>query len=682
MQITPGRPWPLGATVDRAGVNFALFSAHAERVELCLFLQPGHELRLTLPDRDGDIWHGFVPGLEPGTAYGYRVHGPLAPEIGHRFNPAKLLLDPYARALTGPLRWCEAMQGTRPGISRGEGMPDGRDSARHMPRALVCAPAPALPWARPNHSWAKTVLYEAHVKGLTATHPDVPPDQRGRYAGLGSDAVLAHLTGLGVTALQLLPVHAFIDDRFVTERGLSNYWGYQSLGFFAADPRYGTAEDFRAAVRRLHAAGIEVILDVVFNHTGEGDEQGPTLGFRGIDNASYYRLREGGRAYVNDTGTGNTLNLSHPMALRLVMDALRYWHHEMGACGFRFDLATVLGRDRQGNFASDAPLLSAIRQDPGLAGVKLIAEPWDIGPGGYQLGAFPHPFAEWNDRFRDGLRRFWRGDAGQMADLARRIAGSAETFDHSGRPATASINFVTAHDGFTLHDLVSFSEKHNQANGENNHDGHHENHSQALTDPLAQGARKRALLASLLLAQGTPMLLAGDEIGNTQGGNNNAYAQDNPVSWLDWNTPDTALCAFVARLLRLRAAHPVLRQRRFLHSRPRVQDGVRDLIWRLPSGAEPSPQDWHDPQARCLAAEIRGAAEGPEGEAAHEAVFAVFNAGGPVTVTLPQGRWRQVLDSARPEAAEQDHPAPTTRLAGQSVQVFTRPTGGALQETA
>ncbi len=667
MRIAPGRAESLGATPVGGGVNFALYSAHAERVELCLF-SGGRETRLTLPERSGDIWHGFVPGLGPGAEYGYRVHGPWAPEIGHRFNPAKLLIDPYARALSAPLSWNVLMQG-----GGGSMRPDRRDSAPVMARGVVCD-CQKPTWERPARPWSHTVIYEAHARGLSMTHPEVPAAMRGRYEALASPPLLAHYRRLGITALELLPVAAFFDDRFLVEKGLRNYWGYQPIGFMAPEPRYGTREGFRAMVRNLHAAGIEVILDVVFNHSGESDGTGPTLSLRGIDNASYYRLSEGGRAYVNDTGTGNTLNLANPMVLRLVMDALRHWVEEMGVDGFRFDLAATLGRTSTGQFKPWAPLISAIRQDPVLCAAKLIAEPWDIGPGGYQLGAFPHPFAEWNDRFRDGLRQFWRGDAGQMPELARRVSGSAEIFDHRGRAASTSVNFLTAHDGFTLQDLVSYNEKHNEANGEGNRDGHNANFAQALHGAEQQSARKRAMLATLMLSQGVPMLLAGDEIGNSQSGNNNAYAQDNPLGWVDWPGADDALCAFVARLVRLRHDHPVLRQGRFLHARIRAQDGLRDLVWRLPSGAEPSAQDWHDARARCLCAEIRGAAEGPEGQVAHEAIFAIFNAGDAVEVRLPDGVWRQLLDTAHPEAAEMTQHEPVSCVAAQSVQLFLRST--------
>ncbi|KEO51816.1 glycogen debranching protein GlgX [Thioclava pacifica] len=667
MKIESGRPDPLGATPGDGGVNFALASAHAEAVELCIFTKTG-ETRLELPGRAGPIWHGFVPGLKPGARYGYRVHGKWAPEEGHRFNPAKLLIDPYARALDAKITWQAPMQ---PGKTK----PDRRNSAEVIPKSLV-SEIVQPDWQRPRHSWTETVIYEAHPKGLTMTHPDVPAELRGRWTGLASEPILAHLRNLGVTAIELLPTCAYLDDRFLVEKGLSNYWGYQPIGFFAPEPRYSGAdprEEFREMVRRFHAAGIEVILDVVFNHTGEGDTRGPMLSLRGIDNASYYRLGPEG-AYIDETGTGNTLNLANPLALRLVMDCLRHWVEEMGVDGFRFDLAATLARGASGAVEPHAPFLTAIAQDPVLREVKLIAEPWDIGPGGYYLGGFPHPFSEWNDRFRDDARRFWRGDRGMTGDLARRVAGSAELFDQHGRPATASVNFITAHDGFTLQDLVSFGEKHNHANGENNRDGHDANYSEALADPQAQAARKRALLATMILSQGVPMLLAGDEIGNSQSGNNNAYAQDNEIGWIDWTAPDEGLISFVKRLIQIRKDHKVLRQCRFLHALERKQDGIRDLIWRLCPGGEPQPNDWNDPELRCIGVEIRGAAEGPAGDAGYEAVYLLLNAGPTCKAALPNGQWTLLLDTARPEAAEEQFSAAETCLAAQSVQVFTRAT--------
>lgn len=673
----------MGATPEGDGVNFALFSAHAEKVELCLFSPDGRKelRRLPLRDRDGDIWHIHVGGLGPGALYGYRVHGPYAPEGGHRFNPNKLLIDPYARRLSGRPRWSDALMGYRVGSPRADLSFDSRDSAFAVPKSVVVAEAEleAAP-ERPHRPWHETVIYEAHMRGLTMLHPAVPPALRGSFPGLASEAVLEHLVQLGITAIELLPVQAFLDDRFLVARGLRNYWGYQTIGFFAPEPRYlGPAglEGVRDMLRRFHAAGIEVILDVVYNHSGEGDELGPTLGFRGIDNRSYYRLREGGRFYVDDTGTGNTLNLAHPMVLRLVMDSLRHWAG-LGVDGFRFDLASTLGRAAHG-FDPQAGFFAAIRQDPLLARVKLIAEPWDIGPGGYQLGRFPHPFGEWNDRFRDGARRFWRGDAGMAPDLARRLLGSAELFDHDARPATASVNFVTAHDGFTLEDLVSFTLKRNLANGEDNRDGHDDNHSDNMgvegpsDDPAIRAARalrKRNLLATLMLSQGVPMLLAGDEIGNSQQGNNNAYAQDNATGWVDWARADTALAGFVARLVALRRACRVLRQRRFLHARLRAVDGLPDVIWRRADGAAPRPEDWHDPDFRCLCLELRRAAEG--GLEDREAIFAVFNTGCAVTLTLPDTApgWTLLLDTTRPEAGPEPA-AQGLEVPAHSVLVFS-----------
>jgi glycogen operon protein len=693
LRVAAGRPYPLGAEFDGEGVNFALFSAHAERVELCLFSDDGRReiARIPLTERDGEIWHVHVAGLTPGAKYGYRLHGPYAPEAGHRFNPHKLLIDPYAKQLHGALKWSDAVMGYRVGAARADLGFDTRDSAFAVPKSVVADPTFAWGNDRPPQvPPAQTVLYEAHVKGLTARHPLVPPGWRGTYLGMSSDPMLDHLTRLGVTTVQVMPVHAFLDDRFLVQRGLRNHWGYQSIGFFAPEPRY-MAEDaireFQTMVRRFHAAGIEVILDVVYNHTGEGDELGPTLCFRGIDNASYYRLTGGGRYYVNDTGTGNTLNVAHPMVLRMVLDSLRYWVETMHVDGFRFDLATTLGREVQG-FDPQGGFLDALRQDPVLGRVKLIAEPWDLGPGGYQLGGFPHPFLEYNDRFRDGLRRYWRGDAGLLPDLAKRLLGSAERFDHRGRPATSSINFVTVHDGFTLEDLVSYATKHNAANGEDNRDGTDSNHSDNFgtegpsDEPATRAARalrKRNLLASVFLSQGTPMLLAGDEIGNSQGGNNNAYAQDNATGWVDWASPDTGLAAFVARLTALRRAYPVLRQRRFLHARPRPRDGRPDVVWRLPSGAVPEAAYWDDPGARAICVELRTAAETPAEADCGETLYLIFNAGPATEAVLPEcgaPGWTCLLDTTRPDAPETPVRAPRVPVPASAVLVFAhQPTG-------
>ncbi|NNU80987.1 glycogen debranching protein GlgX [Halovulum dunhuangense] len=659
--LGPGRPDPLGATVTERGVNFALFSAHAEQVLLCLFDPDGQETdRIPLPERTGDIWHGELRGLTAGQRYGYRVDGPYAPHSGHRFNPNKLLIDPYARALDGPLVWDPAIMGYHVGDTGQDLSYDRRDSAPFVPKSVVTPPLPDAEEPRPDTPWSETVIYEAHVKGLTMQRPGAASP--GRYAGLAEPATIAHLKALGVTAIELLPVHGFIEDAHLAARGLPNYWGYQTLTFFAPERRYAQADplaEFRAAVRALHEAGIEVILDVVYNHSAEGDWAGPTLMFRGIDNASYYRLGPDGRSYVNDTGTGNTLNTAHPMVLRLVMDSLRFWAGKMGVDGFRFDLGTVLGREAHG-FDRGAGLFDAIRQDPLLARCKLIAEPWDIGPGGYQLGGFPAPFAEWNDVARDTIRRFWRRDPGQVRHLSGVIAGSAHLFDHSGRPVTSSINLVTTHDGFTLMDVVSYDNRHNHANGEDNRDGHGQNYSDNMgvegpTDReairSARDRRRRNILATLFLAQGTPMLLAGDELGNSQQGNNNAYVQDNPVGWVDWDGADPDFLDFVQRLARLRRGHPVLRQHRFLHSSRRARDGMPDLIWHHPDGAEMTDAKWEDDGLHTLCVELR-MAEGTQHYADSDAaLYLVFNAGQAEHIALPDcadGRaWRACLSTAR-----------------------------------
>ena len=661
--LGPGRPWPLGASFDGDGVNFAVFSAHAERIDLCLFAPDGRKelVRLPFSERDGDVWHLYVGGLTPGSLYGFRAYGPYAPEAGHRFNPNKLLIDPYAGQLSGRLKWSDALMGYKVGSPRGDLSYDTRDSAFAVPKSVVVDAS--FNWGTdqaPGHAMDQSVIYEAHVKGLTQLHPGVERGLRGSYLGLASDAVIAHLQKLGVTAIELLPVHAFMDDRFLVTRGLKNYWGYQTLSFFAPEPRYmtkGAIWEMQQMVRRFHTAGIEVILDVVYNHTGEGDEYGPTLSWRGLDNASYYRLTGGGRHYVNDAGTGNSLNVTHPMVLRMVMDSLRHWVEVFHVDGFRFDLASTLGREAYG-FDPNGGFFDAIRQDPVLGRVKLIAEPWDIGPGGYQLGNYPHPFSEWNDRYRDGVRRVWRGDAGMMPDFAGRLLGSADQFDKAGRAATSSINFVTSHDGFTLEDLVSFTVKRNLGNGEDNRDGHSDNFSDNLgvegptADTLVRAGRvlrKRNLLATLFLSQGVPMVLAGDELGHSQLGNNNAYAQDNEVSWIDWTRVDHSLEAFVARLTALRRAHPVLRQKRFLHAARRPGDGLPDVIWRRADGKTPASGEWQDPAFRCLCVELRMAAEGPD---AGDVIFAVFNTGGAVPLILPDTApaWTMVLNTTQPDA--------------------------------
>lgn len=683
--VTAGRAWPLGATFDGAGVNFAVFSAYATKVEVCLFSEGGHRelARLTLPERDGDIWHGHVEGLTPGTLYGLRVHGPYDPENGHRFNPHKLLLDPYARQIVGKLRWSDALMGYRVGSPSADLSFDTRDSAFAMPKCAVADTAFA--WgddAPPHRPLRETLIYEAHVKGLTMRNPRVDPSLRGSYLGLCSEPMIDHLTRLGVTAVELLPVQAFLNDRFLQSRGLTNYWGYQTVSFFAPDPRYmtrGAIWEFQAMVRRLHAAGIEVILDVVYNHTGEGDELGPTLSFRGIDNRSYYHLTGSGRFYENVTGTGNTFNLSHPMGLRLVMDSLRYWVETMHVDGFRFDLASALARG-PGGFDPGSAFLDAIRQDPVLSRVKLVAEPWDLGPGGYRLGRFPHPLLEWNDRFRDDVRRFWRGDALAAASLAKRLLGSAELFDRDGRPATSSVNFVTCHDGFTLADLVSYALKRNEANGEGNRDGHDQNHSEnfGVEGPsddakvmALRDLRRRNLLATVFLSQGTPMLLAGDEVGNSQSGNNNAYAQDNETGWVDWHQEDLAFLDFVRRLSELRRRYPVLSQRRFLHGRRRHEAAQPDLEWRRADGAAPQPSDWQHADWKAFGLILRESAETAV-ERGEDEVFLFFNAGPATSVLLPDGPWVLMLETATGSLDDTPVDGTTFDMQAQSIAMFAR----------
>src|SRR5689334_8667852 len=604
--VKEGLPYPKGATWDGKGVNFALFSARATRVELCLFDAAGktETARIELPEYRDEIWHGWVPDLAPGTIYGYRVHGPYEPDQGHRFNPNKLLLDPYARAHIGELKWDPAIFAYKMGEE--DTTFDERDSAPFMPKSVVVDPD--FDWKREKVwrpvSWDRTIVYETHVRGYTKLHPGVPERERGTFAGLAHKEVVAYIKSLGVTTVELLPVHTFINDSFLLDKKLTNYWGYNSIGFFAPDPRYAsnaakTLQEFKEMVARFHDAGLEVIIDVVYNHTAEGSEKGPTLSFRGIDNASYYRLMpEKKRYYINDTGTGNTLNLSHPRVIQMVTDSLRYWVTEMHVDGFRFDLGTILAREPNG-FDNQSGFLKAVCQDPVLATVKLIAEPWDCGPGGYQVGGFPPGWSEWNDKFRDEIRDFWRGEAPASA-LAPRLTASGELFNHGGRRPSASVNFITAHDGFTLNDLVSYNEKHNEANGEENRDGHSHNRSWncgaegPTDDPEINALRERQMrnfLATLLLSQGTPMLLAGDEFARSQKGNNNAYCQDNDLSWLHWEIDERGrrLTRFVQRLTQLRHEYPVLRKSHFLNGQFDERIGAKDLIWVNATGEEMTP---------------------------------------------------------------------------------------------
>jgi glycogen operon protein len=676
-RVWPGQPWPLGATWDGKGVNFALFSAHAEKVELCLFDAAGvREIdRVQLPEYTDEVWHGYLPDARPGTLYGYRVYGPYDPRAGHRFNPNKLLLDPYAKALYGRFLQTEAIFGYRIGSPREDLSFDRRDSARAMPKCRVVDGS--FQWGDdrpPGTPWSDTVVYEAHVRGFTMRHPALPQPLRGTCAGLGSEPVIDYLRSLGITAIELLPVQARFDEPHLLQHNLKNYWGYNTIGFFAPEPQLlstGLSAEFKTMVRQLHDAGIEVILDVVYNHTAEGNHRGPTLSFRGIDNASYYRLLpDDRRHYVNDTGTGNTLNLSHPRVLQTVLDSLTYWVEQVHVDGFRFDLAATLGREDHG-FDPGSGFFDAVRQAPALQHVKLIAEPWDLGPGGYQVGHFPPGWAEWNDRYRDAVRRYWRGDERMLPELAARISASADLFDHRGRRAWASVNFVTAHDGFTLNDLVSYNEKHNEANQESNKDGHPENLSfnfgvEGPTDDAAIVAQRaqqmRNFLATLLLSQGTPMVLAGDEVAHSQGGNNNAYCQDNETTWLDWTLLDTqaSLLSFARKLIALRRAHPVLRGTRFLHGNFACKRGIKDITWFTPQGAEKAPEQWMDPVARCIGVLLNGQAGpaiGSHGSPIEDDLLLIIlnSHHDVVEFTLPQmpidDEWTRLVDTADPDAA-------------------------------
>ena len=658
--VDDGVPAPLGAHFDGRGVNFALFSEHATAVDLCLF-EPGerHETRtIRLPCRTDDVWHGYLRGVLPGQLYGYRVHGPWDPGRGHRFNASKLVLDPYAREIAGRIRWHDALYGHRRTLTR-EDRIDRRDSAAYMPKAVVTAPeAPNLALKPVRRALADTVIYEAHVRGLTMTHPAIPEAERGTYAALAHPAIIEHLWKLGVTAIELLPIQAFADDRFLVEKGLVNYWGYQPLGYFAPEPRYlgeGGIGSLKAAIRELNAAGIEVFLDVVYNHTCEGGHTGPTLSFRGIDNASYYKLDPADpHLEIDCTGCGNTLNLDHPRVMQLVLDSLRHWVTAYGIAGFRFDLASSLGRAPMA-FTPRAAFFQAVAQDPVLAGVKMIAEPWDIGEGGYQLGGYPRGWSEWNDQFRDAARGFWRGDKGTLPKLTQGLSGSREVFAPSGRSPLASINFAASHDGFTLADVVAYEEKHNAENGEENRDGHGHNVSRNYgvegdTDDSAilavRARQKRNLLATILLAQGVPMLLMGDERSRSQGGNNNAYCQDNAITWMDWTSdPDPKLTTFVAALLRLRRAQPALRRRKFFDGRPIDPDEpLRDVHWLSPDGTEMDGEAWSDGDRRTFGMQIGNDAE------AGDRLLLLFNAAEePCAFRLASivgGPWRPLFDTA------------------------------------
>ena len=707
VQVLPGRPAPLGATWDGAGVNFAVYSEHATGVDVCLFdpEQPLRELgRFALPETTCFVWHGYVPGLRPGALYGLRARGPYEPSRGLRFNPHKLLVDPYARAVSGKVDFKGPVWGYRKGAKEEDLVMDERDDAAFVPRAVVVDSH--FDWkgvARPRTPWARTLLYEVHVKGFTMRHPGVPPELRGTYAGFGSPAVIEHLSRLGVTAVELLPIHEVTDEHFLVEKRLTNYWGYSTLGFFAPDQRFshcgsrgGQVDEFKGMVKALHEAGIEVILDVVYNHTCEGNQLGPTLCFRGLDNPTYYRLQPGARRYYLDfTGCGNSWNAGHPQALTLVMDSLRYWVEEMQVDGFRFDLATTLGR-QTGDFSRTAAFFHLVHQDPVLSQVKLIAEPWDVGDGGYQVGGFPVRWSEWNDRFRDSIRRYWRGDDNLVAEIGYRLTGSADLFQLSGRKPSASINFITAHDGFTLRDLVSYNQKHNEANGEENRDGATDNYSWncGVEGPTEEPAllalraqQQRNLLATLLLSQGIPMLVAGDEMGRTQAGNNNAYCQDNELSWVDWKLDEgqRALLDFTTRLIRLRAEQPVLQRRTFFHGAHIWDSGLKDLAWFRPDGGEMTREDWQKPFVRSLGFLLGGDAIASPDEHGHRVVgdtlLVLMNAHHePLPFTLPAVEWGADWELLVDTATAHDGPPPRMthaqeqlEVAGRALMVLRRP---------
>ena len=670
--VWPGKPYPRGATWDGEGVNFSLFSQHAQKVELCLFDDRGRRevQRIELTEHTDQEWHCYLPEARPGLLYGYRVYGPYRPDEGHRFNENKLLLDPYAKSLFGQIVWSDAHFGYRVSAKREDVSFDTRDSARGMPKCRVIDPA--FTWGddrRPNIPWNDTVIYETHVRGFSLHHPDVPPALRGTYAGLATPAIITHLERLGVTAVELMPVHAFVDDRGLVEKGLRNYWGYNSIGFFAPEGRYsssGNVSEFKTMVKAFHSAGIEVILDVVYNHTAEGDHMGPTLAFRGIDNASYYRLNpENKRFYVDYTGCGNTLNMQNPRVLQLIMDSLRYWVTDMHVDGFRFDLASALARelhevDRLGAF------FDIIRQDPVISQVKLIAEPWDLGEGGYQVGNFPPGWTEWNDKYRDTMRSYWRGDGGIIGEFAQRLTGSSDLYERSGRRPHASINHITCHDGFTLHDLVAYQHKHNESNLEGSRDGHDDNRSwncgvEGETDDPAVSAlrarQKRNFVASLFLSEGVPMMLGGDEIDRTQKGNNNAYCHDDQTSWCDWTmTPEKErLLQFFARMIHFRLEHPIFHRRNFFQGRAIRGSDVKDIVWLTPEGVEMTDGEWRESHARSLGVYLAG--EGlnetdEKGRALSDETFLVlFNShADEVPFRLPElspdSRWLLIMDTA------------------------------------
>ncbi|MEH3024133.1 MAG: glycogen debranching protein GlgX [Pseudomonas oryzihabitans] len=695
-RVREGLPYPLGATWDGSGVNFAIFSANATKVELCLFDDEGKEEieRIELPEFTNEIWHGYLPDARPGTLYGYRVHGPYEPQNGHRFNHNKLLIDPYAKQIVGELEWNDALFGYTIGHPDGDLSFDERDSAPFMPRCRVIDPA--FTWGNTTHPRVprdRTVFYETHVRGYTMQHPAVPENARGTFSGLQESEVIDYIKSLGITSVELMPIHYFLDDNHLLEKGLRNFWGYNTLAFFAPHSRYMASQsigEFKVMVARMHNAGLEVILDVVYNHTAEGNEMGPTLSLKGIDNANYYRLMpDDARYYINDTGTGNTLNMSHPCVLQMVTDSLRYWATEMGVDGFRFDLATILGREPDG-FDEGGGFLHACRQDPILAETKLIAEPWDCGPGGYQVGNFPPGWMEWNDTFRDTARAFWKGDEDKIGDFAKIFLGSGDKFNRRGRKPYSSVNFVTAHDGFTLADTVSYNDKHNEANGEDNKDGHSHNLSWncgaegETDDPEIIELRYRQmrnLLATLFLSQGTPMLLAGDEFARTQGGNNNAYCQDSEIGWVNWDVSEKSaeLQEYVRNLIDLRRRYPLLRRSRFFTGAYNEELGVKDVTWLQPGGTEMGDEQWQDGSNKCMGILLDGRAQptGIRRKGADTSLLILVNAHYDVVdFTLPEvpmgEHWALQLDTNQPDldAGDVFNFGDTYQVTGRSVLLF------------
>jgi len=702
MRVWPGEPYPLGATWTGVGVNFSLFSAHATGVELCLFDSPDatkESARIALTEQTDQIWHAFLPDARPNQLYGYRVHGPYDPVAGHRFNPHKVVMDPYAKSVARTIRWADEMFGYTVGHADEDRSFDERDNTSYAPIAAVVDPA--FTWGDdrpPRTPWHDTVIYEMHVRGFSIQHPDIPESLRGTYEALTTEPAIEHLTQLGVTAVELMPVHHHARDRYLEEKGLTNYWGYNSYGFFAPERRFaasktpaGAVREFKRMVRALHAAGLEVILDVVYNHTAEGNHMGPTLSLKGIDNASYYRLvADNPRFYMDFTGCGNTLNMQSPQVLQLIMDSLRYWVLEMHVDGFRFDLASALARelydvDRLGAF------FDIIHQDPVLSQVKLIAEPWDLGAGGYQVGNFPVLWTEWNGKYRDTVRRFWRGDGGTVSELATRLAGSNDLYAHSGRRPYASINFITAHDGFTLRDLVSYNDKHNEANGEDNRDGENNNNSwncgaEGPTDDAGINALRarqtRNYLATMMLSQGVPMISHGDELGRTQKGNNNAYCQDNAITWIDWNLDDDkrALLQFARKLVHLRHAQPVLRRRKYFQGRSIRGGDVKDVAWLAPDGQEMNDEAWNADFVRSIAMLLNGSAIAETSERGEpiigDSLLVLFNAhSDQVPFTLPPleagQQWRRVFDTADSSSGDRTcEPGSQYPLEGRSVALF------------